>query len=84
MISVVTEDWDGSIHLAKAGARFPDYLQTEIESTRYAEQLYRDRVYDTKYERNDLTSLSEQYKTGCDLASTTRTVRLNWDYDFKK
>ena len=83
MVSVVTEDWDGLIHLAKAGARFPDHLQTEVESARYAEHLYRDRTYDTKYERNDLTSLSEQHKTGCDLTSKTRTVRLNWDYDFK-
>ena len=34
-------------------------------------------------ERTDLTSLSVQHKTGCDLTSTTRTVRLNWDFDFK-
>ena len=83
MISVVQEDWVGEVHLAKAGAHFPDHLQTEVESTRYAEQVYRGRTYDTMYERKDLTSLSEQHKTGCDLTATIRTVRLNWDYDFK-
>ena len=83
MISVVPEDWSGRIHLAKAGAHFPDHLKTDVERTRYAEQLYRERNYDTKYERKDLTSLSEQHKTGCDLTSKIVNVRLNWDFDFK-
>ena len=83
MISVVPEGWTGKIHLAKAGARFPDYLKTEVESTHYAERLYRERVYETTYERKDLTSLSEQYKTECDLTATVRAIRLNWDFDFK-
>jgi DNA polymerase type B, organellar and viral len=83
LISVVPDGWTGKIHLAKAGAHFPEHLKNEIESTRYAEQLYRERKYDTTYERKDLTSLSEQYKTGCDLTAVTRAIRLNWDYDFK-
>ena len=83
LISVVPEDWTGDVHLAKAGAHFPPHLKTEVESTRYAEQLYRERTYETTYTRKDLTSLSEQYKTGSDLTATTRAIRLNWDFDFK-
>jgi hypothetical protein len=83
LISVVPEDWAGDVHLAKAGARLPDYLQTDVERTRFAEKLYRERNYDTKFERRNLTSLSEQYRKECDLTSKTVMVKLSWDYDWK-
>jgi hypothetical protein len=83
MISVVPEGWTGDIHLAKAGARLPEHLKTDVERTRFAERLYRERAYDTKFERRDLTSLSKQHKTGCDLTSEIVKVQLSWDYDWK-
>ena len=83
MISVVSEGWTGDVHLARAGAHFPAHLKNEVEAARYAERLYRDRVYETEDERKDLTSLSKQHKEGCDMTSSLRRVRLNWDYDFK-
>jgi hypothetical protein len=83
MISVVPEGWTGDIHLAKAGARLPDYLKTDVDRTRFAEQLYRGRNYDTKFERRDLTSLSKQHKMDCDLTSEIVKVQLSWDFDWK-
>jgi hypothetical protein len=84
LITVVTEDWAGDVHLAKAGARLPEHLKTEVERTRYAEQFYRGRDYDTKFTRGGLVSLREQFETGCDLVSVGDVeVALNWDCDFK-
>ena len=83
MISVVPDGWSERIHLAKAGARLPDGLETDVDQARFAERLYREREYDTTFDRPELTSLSEQHRTECDLTSKTVKVRLNWDYDWK-
>jgi hypothetical protein len=83
MISVVPEDWPEPIHLAKAGARLPEDLETEVEQTRYAEKLYRERDYNTTFEQRRFTPLSEQHLKECDLISTIVRVRLSWEYDFK-
>jgi hypothetical protein len=83
MISVVPEDWTEPIHLAKAGARLPEDLETEVEQTRFAEKLYRERTYSTTFERRQLTSLSEQHLKESDLTLKIVTVHLNWEFDFK-
>ena len=83
MISVVPVDWAQKIHIAKAGARLPDHLKTDVARARYAEWLYRERKYDTTFERKQFTSLSEQHRTDCDLTTTIVNVHLNWDFDFK-
>jgi hypothetical protein len=83
MISVVPEDWAEPIHLAKAGARLPQHLKTDVEKTRYAEQLYRRREYGTTYERPDFPSLKRQHDTGCDLVEKIVQIRLSWCYDMK-
>ena len=82
-ISVVPEGYKGDVHLAKAGARLPPHLKTDVEQTRYAEDLYLRREYDTAYERKDFPSLKRQHDTGCDLVETLVNVRLNWCYDMK-
>ncbi len=83
MISVVPEDWAAPIHLAKAGARLPDGLETDVERARFAEKLYREREYGTMYVRIELTSIREQYEKDCDLISKDVNVRLSWDFDWK-
>jgi hypothetical protein len=83
MTSVVPEGWSEPIHLAKAGARLPDDLETDVEQARFAERLYRERDYDTTYERRQLTSLSEQHLKERDLTSKIVRPHLSWEFDWK-
>lgn len=82
-ISIVPADWTGKVHLAKAGAHFPDHLTSDVEQSRYAEQLYRSRDYDTQYTRKNLTPLSKQHELGCDVTEEIVNVQLSWEFDWK-
>jgi hypothetical protein len=83
MIPVVKPGWNALIHIAKAGARLPEGLENDVEQAIYAEKLYRERDYETTYERRQVTSLSEQHLKELDLTSRIVTIRLNWEFDFK-
>ena len=82
-IPIVPDGWSDRTHLAKAGARLPDDLEDVVDQAHFAERLYRERDYETKFDRRELTSLSEQHRTGCDVISKVVPVRLSWDYDWK-
>ncbi len=82
-IPVVPADWAAPVHLAMAGAHLPDHLQTDVERARFAERFYRERNYDTTFERKEFTPLSEQHRKECDLTSKIVPVKLPWDYDWK-
>jgi hypothetical protein len=45
--------------------------------------MYRERTFDTTYDRRQLTSLTDQHRKGCDLLETVVPTKYVWDFDFK-